>query len=190
MVFGTAQNEDERNQKFRANIDHLCETLKEGRGLKVGAKAPGGGDGRLDIVVWRIFSDGRTGGLIGFGQCKTGLHWKDHLEKLVPRNFCGNYLAEPLILEPVKVYLVPHRVESSDWDANGPAGGLVFDRCRIVQYGYEISKEVFANCKKWLEAALKRQREGKFVACDTGFIRCAPISRCFRRALQSTGLRN
>jgi len=164
MVFGTARTKAEGNQRFRANIETLCATLREGRGLKAGAKVPGGGDGRLDIVVWRVFSDGRTGGLIGFGQCKTGIHWRDHLEKLVPRNFCGNYLAQPLILDPVRVYMVPHRVESSGWDANSRAGGLLFDRCRIVQYGYEISKDVFLNCKKWLDAALKRQREGKFVA--------------------------
>ena len=74
MVFGTARTKTERNQKFRANIDRLCLTLKEGRGLRAGAKAPGGGDGKLDLVVWRTFADGRTGGLVGFGQCKTGVH--------------------------------------------------------------------------------------------------------------------
>ena len=72
-------------------------------------------------------------------------------------------MAEPLILDPLRIYLIPHRVERSDWDANSRAGGLLFDRCRIVQYGYEVSTEVFDNCKKWLSAALKRQREGNFV---------------------------
>ena len=60
--------------------------------------------------------------------------------------------------------MVPHRVESSDWDTHSRAGGLLFDRCRIVQYGYEVSEDVFEKCKKWLDAALKRQREGTFVA--------------------------
>jgi hypothetical protein len=162
MVFGTARNKSKENQKFRANIEQLCTILKEGRGLRAGAKAPGGGDGRLDIVVWKIFGDGRSGGLVGFGQCKTGIHWREHLEKLQPRNFCGNYMAQPLIIDPVRVYMVPHRVEKADWDANTRAGGLLFDRCRIVQYGYEVSKDVFNNCKKWLDAALRRQLEGNF----------------------------
>jgi hypothetical protein len=164
MVFGTARTKTEANQKFRANVDQLCATLKEGRGLKPKAKAPGGGDGRLDVVVWRVFSDGRTGGLIGFGQCKTGIHWKEHLEKLVPKNFCGNYFAEPMILEPIRVYMVPHRVDGAMWDQHSRAGGLLFDRCRLVQYGHDVSQEVFGKCKTWLNAAIKRQLEGGFAA--------------------------
>lgn len=164
LVFGTARTKTESNQKFRANIDKLCATLKEGRGLKARAKAPGGGDGRLDVVVWRIFSDGRSGGLVGFGQCKTGIHWKDHLEKLVPRNFCRNYFEQPLILDPVRVYMVPHRVDGAAWNTHTGAGGLLLDRCRLVQYGYDISKDVFGNCKIWLNAALERQRQGNFIA--------------------------
>jgi hypothetical protein len=163
-VFGTARTKAETNQKFQTNIDHLCSELREGRGLKAKAKAPGGGDGKLDIVVWRIFSDGRSGGLVGFGQCKTGIHWKDHLTKLVPRNFCRDYFRQPLILDPMRIYMVPHRVDGASWDTHTGAGGLLMDRCRLVQYGYDISKNVFGDCRAWLDAALKRQRQGKFIA--------------------------
>jgi hypothetical protein len=162
LVFGTAKTKTLTNSKFETNINNLCATLKEGRGLKDKAKSPGAGDGKLDVVVWRVFSDGRSGGLVGFGQCKTGIHWKTHLTKLVPRNFCGDYFKDPLILEPIRVYMVPHRVDGSDWDSHTRAGGLLLDRCRLIQYGYDISTDVFANCKKWLDAALKRQRQGKF----------------------------
>lgn len=164
LVFGTARTKTETNKKFQANIGHLCAILKEGRGLKAKAKAPGGGDGKLDIVVWRIFSDGRSGGMVGFGQCKTGIHWKDHLTKLVPRNFCRDFFEQPLILDPMRVYMVPHRVDGAAWDSHTGAGGLLLDRCRLVQYGYEISKDVFRNCRVWLDAALERQRQGNFVA--------------------------
>jgi hypothetical protein len=58
LVFGTARTKDQTNQKFETNINNLCATLKEGRGLKDKAKAPGAGDGKLGVVVWRIFSDG------------------------------------------------------------------------------------------------------------------------------------
>jgi hypothetical protein len=124
---------------------------------------PGAGDGKLDIVVWRIFSDGRSGSLVGFGQCKTGIHWKDHLTKLVPRNFCRDYLQSPLIWDPIRIYMVPHRVDGAAWDSHTGAGGLLLDRCRLVQYGYDISDDVLANCRLWLDAALKRQREGNFI---------------------------
>lgn len=162
LVFGTAKTTNQINKKFADNINNLCASLKEGRGIKDNAKAPGAGDGKLDVVVWRIFSDGRAGGLIGFGQCKTGIHWRTHLTKLVPRNFSRKYFKEPLILEPIRVYMVPHRVDSASWDSDTADGGLLLDRCRLVQYGYDISNDVFENCKKWVDAAFKRQREGKF----------------------------
>jgi hypothetical protein len=111
LVFGTARKKAKHNTQFHSNIEHLCTNLRDGRGMKPGAKTPGAGDGKLDVVVWRIFSDGRTGGLIGFGQCKTGIHWKTHLTKLQPRHFCGKYFQEPLIIDPIRVYMVPHRVE-------------------------------------------------------------------------------
>jgi hypothetical protein len=162
LVFGTARKKAKSGQQFRANIEQLCANLRDGRGMKPGAKTPGGGDGKLDVVVWRIFSDGRTGGLIGFGQCKTGIHWKTHLTKLQPRSFCSKYFQQPLIIEPVRVYMVPHRVNGSEWESHTSEGGLLLDRCRLVQYGYEISKDVFGDCRTWLNAALDRQRRGKF----------------------------
>ena len=164
LVFGTARTKAETNQKFKTNIDHLCTKLREGRGMNTKAKAPGGGDGKLDIVVWRVFSDGRAGGLVGFAQCKTGIHWKDHLTKLVPRNFCRDYFHQPLILDPIRIYMVPHRVDGASWDKHTGDGGLLMDRCRLVQYGFEISKNVFGDCRVWLDAALDRQRQGNFVA--------------------------
>jgi hypothetical protein len=162
LVFGTARKKASHNSEFHANIEHLCTQIRDGRGMKVGARTPGAGDGKLDVVVWRVFSDGRTGGLIGFGQCKTGIHWKDHLTKLQPSNFCRKYFAQPLIIEPVRVYMVPHRVDIADWESHTGEGGLLMDRCRLVQYGYAVSKDVVKHCRTWLNAALDRQRQGKF----------------------------
>jgi len=162
LVFGTARKKATHNSAFQANIEHLCTQIRDGRGMKVGAKTPGAGDGKLDIVVWRVFSDGRAGGLIGFGQCKTGIHWKEHLTKLQPRSFCRKYFNQALILEPVRVYMVPHRVDSNDWESHTGEGGLLLDRCRLVQYGHTVSRDVTNNCRTWLNAALDRQRQGKF----------------------------
>lgn len=162
LVFGTARKKAVHNSAFHANIEHLCKQIRHGRGMKMGAKLPGAGDGKLDVVVWRVFSDGRAGGLIGFGQCKTGIHWKEHLTKLQPSNFCRKYFAQPLIIEPVRVYMVPHRVDINDWESHTGEGGLLFDRCRLVQYGHSVSDDVAKNCRTWLNAALDRQRQGKF----------------------------
>ncbi len=162
IVFGTAQREDIPENKFKSKIESLCQSIREGRGLREGAKPPGAGDGKLDIAVWRVFSDGRAGGLVGFAQCKTGIHWKDHLPELQPRHFCRNFFQKPLLIDPLKVYMVPHRVNGTEWDSHTSLGGLLFDRCRLIQYGLEISDDVFKDCRAWLSAALLRQRERKF----------------------------
>lgn len=90
------------------------------------------------------------------------MHWKNHLTKLQPSNFCRKYFAQPLIIEPVRVYMVPHRVDVNGWESHTGEGGLLLDRCRLVQYGYGVSKDVVKNCRAWLNAALDRQRQGKF----------------------------
>jgi len=162
LVFGTARKKAGHNHQFQSNIENLCTNLRHGRGMRTGAITPGAGDGKLDVVVWRIFSDGRAGGLIGFGQCKTGIHWKTHLTKLQPRNFCLKYFQQPPILDPIRVYMVPHRVDGSEWESHTGDGGLLLDRCRLVQYGYDISSDVFRSCRTWLNAALDRQRKGQF----------------------------
>jgi hypothetical protein len=164
LVFETAGTGASEEKRFQSNIEELCSILKEGRGFNKEAKSPGAGDGKLDIIVWRIFSDGRAGALVGFGQCKTGIHWRDHLTKLQPRGFCQKFFQKDLLIEPVRVYMVPHRVDGAEWNDRTSDGGLLLDRCRLVQFGYDISKDVFSNCKIWLDAALERQLEGNFVA--------------------------
>lgn len=139
---------------FSQNINHLCSVLQEGAGWKAGSRSPGAGDGKLDAVVYRRFRDKRSGGLVGFAQCKTGIHWRQHLSKLQPSGFCHNYMVAPLNLEPLRIYMVPHRIIANRWDEDTRAGGLLFDRCRIVHYGNSIKPETLADCRKWLDEVL------------------------------------
>jgi hypothetical protein len=163
LVFGTAGTSDAEGKRFQSNIQQVCSVLKEGLGFNKDGRSPGSGDGKLDIVVWRTFSDGRAGALVGFGQCKTGIHWRTHLTKLQPRSFCQKFFQKDLIIEPIRVYMVPHRVDGAEWNDRTADGGLLLDRCRLVQYGYDISKDVFGNCEVWLDAAIRRQRQGNFI---------------------------
>jgi hypothetical protein len=139
---------------FSQNINHLCSLLREGVGWKPGARSPGAGDGKLDVVVFRRFRDKRAGGLVGFAQCKTGIHWREHLAKLQPRGFCGNYMVAPLLVEPLRIYMVPHRIIANRWDEDTRAGGLLFDRCRIVHYGNSIRVGTLNDCRTWLTEVL------------------------------------
>jgi len=159
MVFGTAG----RNiTTFRAKIEDLCDRLKEGVGWRPDARPPGAGDGKLDVVAWRRFSDDRQGSLVGFAQCKTGVHWRQHLTKLQPEVFCRRFMQKTLILHPVRVYMVPCRVERRDWETHTGEGGILFDRCRVIQYAQGVSTAVVRDCRTWLGEALKLQKQGRF----------------------------
>ncbi len=156
MVMGTAQR---GRRSFRLNIQELCENLKEGGGWKPEARSPGAGDAGLDVVVWRRFSDARNGALVGFAQCKTGIHWDRTLGKYDPSRFCTKYMREPLRVDPIQVFMVPCRINRERWADRTTDGGLLLDRCRIVEYGNGIPRRVQGECRAWLKAALQNQRE-------------------------------
>ena len=160
MVFGTSSNNSTAARTFKSKIETLCTTLGEGGGWREGAIPPGGGDGKLDVVAWRKFRDGRQGGLIGFAQCKTGLGWDNHLTTLQPKAFCRKFMKQPLVLEPVRVYMVPNRIGSHVWENHTDNAGLLFDRCRIVQYAESIDNQVLIQARKWMDAVVKQQQLG------------------------------
>ncbi len=157
MVFGTATN-----GSFRAKINDLCARLKEGVGCRPDARLPGAGDGKLDVVAWRRFFDERQGSLVGFAQCKTGVHWREHLSKLQPEVFCRRFMQKTLVLRPVRLYMVPCRVERRDWETHTGEGGILFDRCRVVQYAPGVSTTVVRDCRGWLREAWQLQKERRF----------------------------
>lgn len=149
------------SRRFPDSVDGLCRSLREGGGWRASARSPKAGDGGVDLAVWRKFSDGRPGGLVGFAQCKTGVHWRRDLSKLRPRAFCQNYMRSPLLLDPQALYMVPCRVHSDRWihDTNN-ANAILFDRCRLVEFGDLITKETRSDSAKWLSKALQDQGVG------------------------------
>lgn len=160
VVIGTSGRKN-GHRKFPASIDSLCGSMKEGGGWKADARSPKGGDGGLDLAVWRRFADGRAGGLVGFAQCKTGIHWRRDLGKLSPRAFCSNYMKAPLLLDPQALYMIPCRVSQDRWEHDTRnASAILFDRCRLVEYGDLISRKTFAEAKTWLAGALRDQGVG------------------------------
>jgi len=141
--------------KFGQRVDDLCKFLGEGAGF--GAKHEDrvtARDGKLDIIVVRQFADMRNGQLIGFGQCKTGTHWTNDLTKLRPAEFARKWMIESPAVEPVRMYFVADRVKLR-WINHCIDGGVLFDRCRILEYSREIPRKLFREVVKWSKAAAK-----------------------------------
>ena len=153
MVFGTA-SESTSNGGFADKVNELCKSLCEGGGWKTGARKPRGGDGGLDIAVWRHFADKREGALVGFAQCKTGDNWRKARTSLQPRAFCSDYMTDSLLLDPVRIYMVPQRISRSKWTSDTKYAGLILDRCRITEFAACISSENLSNSMTWTNAVL------------------------------------
>ena len=131
-VFGTAAG----SGGFAARIDDLCEKTGEGGGFRnVGGGQITSQDGKLDVVVWKPFSDRRRGQAMGFGQCKSGTLWEDNLLDLWPDKFYDRWIDMPHPpFDPTRLFFVAESIDRSRWYPNVLDGGLVFDRCRMVDY--------------------------------------------------------
>ena len=150
LVFGTAAGQAD----FRGKINNLCQHMKEGNGfVNHGGAPPNEKDGKLDVVAWKHFTDGLPGKLIAFGQCKTGTGYKDTLSQLQPDSFCKKWLQSSLVLTPVRMFFVAEAVSRQRWRSTSIDAGLLFDRCRIVDFCDDISTDVLEKVKAWTEAA-------------------------------------
>ena len=153
LVFGTASNE----RTFEAKVNNLCHQLGEGVGYSSSdSRDQYVRDGKLDIVVWKPFEDKLEGQLIGFGQCKTGTSYRNELTNLQPDDFCRKWLIRSPFVPPVRMFFVAeaqlmslgHRASMS------VNAGLLFDRCRIIEYSGEVDDEVLSSLRDWTNAAL------------------------------------
>ena len=136
MVFGTARrNGANEVGAFPDAVNDLCSRLREGVGyFSHSGFQPAAQDGNLDVVVWKHFSDGKNGKLVGFGQCKTGTHWKVGLFEMVPNGFCRKWVRTMPTVEPVRLYFMTSRIRHADWYDCSVDAGILFDRCRILDY--------------------------------------------------------
>ena len=152
LVFGTAA----RGEGFQEKVDNLCRRLGEG-GSFTERPSPSTNvrDGKLDVVAWKPFTDRLPGKLIGFGQCKTGTSYKDHVTVLQPDSFIRKWMRESLLVPPVRMFFIsealaatPHERYEISIDA-----GLLFDRCRIVDFCDGVGEDVMATVRQWTAAA-------------------------------------
>ena len=75
---------------------------------------------------------------MGFAQCKTGNSWDKHLTQLNPRTFCRDFMKQPLVLEPVRIYMVPNRISMQ-----------VESLIRATEEFCSIAAEYFSTLTQW-----------------------------------------
>ena len=107
-------------------------------------------------MVWKPFSDKNPGKLIGFGQCKTGTHWKKELTILQPDSFCKKWFQEQPTVNPLRLFFISESILRNKWYEHSTDGGILFDRCRIMDY-LPINEPLpfLPKIKKWNTAIIK-----------------------------------
>ncbi len=125
FVFGFPRRLEPKG--FAAALDRLCENLGEGQGHRKGRPTlPNQKDAKLDVVAWRVFEDQREGKIITFGQCATGRDWEAKISELPPpHKWCAHWMIDSPVVDPVRSFFVPHRVERSDWSHKSRLGGIL-----------------------------------------------------------------
>ena len=151
LVFGTAAS---ANGGFRGRVDELCSRMAEGGGfVNHDSTTPRQRDGKLDVVAWTPFSDRLPGQLIMFGQCKTGTHYKDQLTQLQPDAFCRKWLRTQPAVTPARAFFLAEALPRSRWRDSAVDAGVLFDRCRIVDFARNASADLLTKIRDWTEAA-------------------------------------
>ncbi len=150
MVFGTAASAG----GFPARVNELCSRMDEGGGFaNHGSTASRQQDGKLDIVAWTPFSDRLPGQLIMFGQCKTGTHYKDQLAQLQPDAFCRKWLRTQPAVTPTRAFFLSEALPRSGWRNSAVDAGVLFDRCRIVDFARDASDRLLTRIRAWTRTA-------------------------------------
>ena len=113
--------------------------------------------------MWKGFSDTRSGRLIGFGQCKTGRNWRDSLTQLQSDAFIKCWLRDAPPVNPVRLFFVSEAVgEDEQWFNHVAQGGLLFDRCRVMDYFSEdMPESTMQDVTTWVATAATDRGLGK-----------------------------
>ena len=141
-------------------MQQLCERVGEGVSYK--AKTLNriyARDDRVDVVVSRGFSDSRVGRLMAFGQCKTGTHWQGELPRLKPHAFCIKWMEVMPPVTPLLLFFLSDRV-AGDLYNEVADGGILFDRCRALDYAIRLPTKLLKSCASWTRMALKKHGLG------------------------------
>jgi len=155
LVFGTAAGSN-----FGDKVIALSTMLREGGGYRsIDKSGSTANDGKLDAVAWIPFADQREGQLIVFTQCKTGTSWRGHVTQCQPIAFAKKWLRRgSFIVDPVRAFCVAEALDASTWQSLGCDAGIVFDRCRLIEFSGGVKGELLDSIKTWTQAAKKVAR--------------------------------
>jgi hypothetical protein len=153
FVFGTAVAGG-----FKNKIEGLCAEIGEGGGFEnIDGDGPvDANDDKLDAVAWVPFVDGQPGKLVLFAQCKTGSNWEDQITQLQPDAFLKRWTKHRgFLVDPVRVFCISEAARLAKWKGTLLYAGLLFERCRLVDFSNGIEGALLERIRAWSAAAVE-----------------------------------
>ena len=139
---------------FKDKINTLCRDLGEGDGFESLDTGPvDANDDKLDAVAWVPFSDRLPGKLIIFAQCKTGSTWDGLVTQLQPEAFIKKWMRGTIVVNPIRAFCISEAAKRSRWPGTCAAAGILFDRCRLVDFCNELPPPLLDQITRWTAAA-------------------------------------
>lgn len=150
LVFGTAVG-----GSFAVKVNDLCKALGEGgRFLPLDPGKVNANDDSLDVVGWIPFADQMHSKLSVFAQCKTGTSWDSQKTELVPSGFITRWMSDrTFIFDPIRSFFIAESADRAHWCGTALYTGLLFDRCRIVDYSGTVESDLLLRIQQWTESA-------------------------------------
>lgn len=140
---------------FTEKIGALCRDLGEGGHFRnIDAGDVDANDDKLDVVAWIPFSDGLPGKLILFGQCKTGTNWRNEVTQLQPDSFIKRWMSDTMVVSPLRAFCISEAADRTKWSGVCVYSGILFDRCRLVDFCRGLDDDLSALISKWSDAAI------------------------------------
>lgn len=155
FVFGTATAGG-----FKDKVDALCRTLDDEVHINPEANYSQARDDKLDVAAWIPFADGRPGKLAVFAQCKTGTAWRDSVTELRPDSFMNKWMHPRMKVCPARAFVVAESVEEGQsWNHLCHDAGILFDRCRLVDFCDNRPQELYNRLRQWTDEAFQWVKE-------------------------------
>ena len=163
VSFGTSRgNSAAAKAAFKKAIKDLCKKIGEGKDFKE-QPVLNRQDDKVDLIVWRDFSDRKTSKLVMFGQCAAGDNWITKVAELQPGSFWRQWMVEARVSPHLRSFYIPHRVAIERWDFYARKADILFDRCRVAFWAYRNNSAVLSNTNytAWFTHILKTDIQGK-----------------------------
>ena len=162
LVFGTAQKLSNVSSAkcatiFEKKVNELISFLGEGKRFKNrNGTSITKNDDKLDVVFVKPFNDSFDGNFIVFGQCKTGVNWRDHTKSLVPKDFTDAWFENSLAHEPKSAFFVADVILRDFNPFTTIQGSLFFSRFRILEYfdSSQLETTTQDEIRQWVQGAI------------------------------------